>query len=72
MKGMKMSYSDMVEKGVSCKELKEYLVGGGQTAITVRIPANLRDAFKEAAELQGTNFSALLRMCMIDELTKRS
>ena len=66
-----MSYLDMVDNGASDKELKEFLVRGGQTAITVRIPANLRDAFKEAAELRGMSFSALLRMCMIQELSKR-
>ena len=66
-----MGYSDLVEKGASKQELKEFFAGGGQTAITVRIPANLRDAFKEEAELRGMNFSAFLRMCMIQELSKR-
>lgn len=67
-----MGYTDLVGRGASKQELKEFFTGGGQTAITVRIPANLRDAFKEEAELRGMNFSALLRMCMIDELTARS
>ena len=66
-----MGYSDLIEKGASKQELKEFFAGGGQTAITVRIPANLRDAFKEEAELRGMNFSAFLRMCMIQELSKR-
>ena len=65
-----MGYSDLVEKGASRQELKEFFAGGGQTAITIRIPANLRDAFKEEAELRGMNFSAMLRMCMIEELAK--
>ena len=63
--------ADLIEKGASKQELKEFFAGGGQTAITVRIPANLRDAFKEEAELRGMNFSAFLRMCMIQELSKR-
>ena len=63
-----MGYSELVENGASKQELKEFFAGGGQTAITVRIPANLRDAFKEEAELRGMNFSAFLRMCMILEL----
>lgn len=63
-----MGYSDLIEKGASRQELKEFFAGGGQTAITIRIPANLRDAFKEEAELRGMNFSAFLRMCMIEEL----
>lgn len=66
-----MGYSDLIERGASNQELKEFFAGGGQTAITVRIPANLRDAFKEEAELRGMNFSAFLRMCMIQELSKR-
>ncbi|MDO4851142.1 MAG: hypothetical protein Q4A93_04705 [Actinomycetota bacterium] len=66
-----MGYSDLIEKGASKQELKEFFAGGGQTAITVRIPANLRDAFKEEAELRGMNFSAFLRMCMIQELSKK-
>ena len=66
-----MGYSDLIEKGASKQELKEFFAGGGQTAITIRIPANLRDAFKEEAELRGMNFSAMLRMCMIQELSKR-
>lgn len=66
-----MSYSDLIEKGASKQELKEFFAGGGQTAITVRIPANLREAFKEEAELRGMNFSAFLRMCMIQELSKK-
>lgn len=66
-----MGYSDLIEKGASRQELKEFFAGGGQTAITIRIPANLRDAFKEEAELRGMNFSAFLRMCMIEELSKR-
>jgi predicted DNA binding CopG/RHH family protein len=66
-----MGYSDLIEKGASKQELKEFFAGGGQTAITIRIPANLRDAFKEEAELRGMNFSAFLRMCMIQELSKK-
>lgn len=66
-----MSYSDLIEKGASKQELKEFFAGGGQTAITIRIPANLRDAFKEEAELRGMNFSAFLRMCMIQELSRK-
>ena len=66
-----MTYSDLIDKGASRQELKEFFAGGGQTAITVRIPANLRDAFKEEAELRGMNFSAFLRMCMIQELSRK-
>ena len=66
-----MGYSDLIEKGATRQELKEFFAGGEQTAITICIPANLRDAFKEEAELRGMNFSAMLRMCMIQELSKK-
>ena len=33
-----MGYSDLIEKGASRQELKEFFAGGGQTAITIRIP----------------------------------
>ena len=66
------SYSTIIEKGEPSQKLKEFLKDGGQTAITVRIPVNLRDAFKEEAELQGMSFSAFLRMCMIQELVGKS
>lgn len=66
-----MKYSDLVENGVTDTEKQEFLVGGDITAITIRIPKNLRDAGKEAAALKGVSFSAFIRMCMIEELTKK-
>ena len=66
-----MSYTDMLKDGASPTEVREYLVGGETTAVTIRIPRNLRDSAKKAAELRGTSFSALIRECMIDELVKK-
>ena len=65
-----MGYTDMLRDGASPTEMREYLVGGETTAVTIRIPRNLRDSAKEAAELRGTSFSALVRECLIGELTK--
>jgi predicted DNA binding CopG/RHH family protein len=67
-----MSYTDMVRKGASDTEIREYLVDGDMTAITIRIPRNLRESAKEAAALKGMSFSALIRKCLIDELTKEA
>lgn len=39
-------------------------------AVTVRIPENMRDAAKEAAELNGVSFTALLKMSLIEYLSK--
>ncbi len=65
-----MGYTDMLRDGASPTEMREYLVGGETTAVTIRIPRNLRDSAKKAAELRGTSFSALVRGCLIGELTK--
>lgn len=65
-----MGYTDMLRDGASSTEMREYLVDGDTTAVTIRIPRNLRDSAKKAAELRGTSFSALIRECLIEELTK--
>lgn len=63
-----MKYSELVESGTSTTEKQEFLSGGDMTAITIRIPKNLRDAGKESAALNGVSFSAYIRMCMIGDL----
>lgn len=64
-----MGYADMIRNDANPTVIREYLVSGDQTAITIRIPETLRDAAKEAAVLRGTSFSALVRECLIKELT---
>lgn len=64
-----MSYSDLLRNGTNATEIREYLVSGEQTAITLRIPDTLRDAAKEAAALKCTSLSAYIRECLIKELT---
>lgn len=66
-----MKYTDLVEGGATETEKQEFLVGGDMTAITIRIPRNLRDAGKETAALNGISFSAYVRICMIEELVKK-
>lgn len=66
-----MGYTEMLRDGSSTTEMREYLVGGETTAVTIRIPRNLRDSAKKAAELCGTSFSALIRECLIEELTNK-
>lgn len=66
-----MGYTEMLRDGSSTTEMREYVVGGETTAVTIRIPRNLRDSAKKAAELRGTSFSALIRECLIDELTEK-
>lgn len=66
-----MKYSELVDSGATETELKEQLVGGDMTTITMRIPKNLKEAGAEAVNLRGISFSAFIRMCMIEELVKR-
>ncbi|WP_346685980.1 YlcI/YnfO family protein [Enteroscipio rubneri] len=65
-----MDYAEMLRDGASQTEMREYLVDGDTVAVTIRIPRNLRDSAKKAAALRGTNFSAFIRECMIDELIR--
>ena len=64
-----MGYADMIRNDANSTDIREYLVSGDQTAITIRIPDTLRDAAKEAAALKGMSLSAYVRESLIKELT---
>ena len=66
-----VKYSELVRSGATETELQEQLAGGGMTTITMRIPRNLKEAGAEAANLRGISFSAFVRMCMLEELSKK-
>lgn len=66
-----MKYSELVRRGASETELQKQLTGDGMTAVTVRIPRNLKEVGVEGANLHNISFSALVRMCMIEELVKK-
>ena len=66
-----MKYGELVGSNASEFEIREHLTGGDMTAITIRIPKNLKNAAAEAAEGKGMSFSAFIRMCMMEELVKR-
>ena len=66
-----MTYSELVKNDASSAEMKEYLVSGNNVSVAIRIPDTLRDAAKEEAALRGMSFSALIRTCLIDELSNR-
>ena len=65
-----MKFTELVDSGANKTKQHEYLVDGEQTAITIRIPRNLKDAAAEAANLKGLSFSAYARMSLIDKLVK--
>lgn len=59
---------DLIRQGAGRPEIIDFVIGGEKTAITIRIPENLRNAAKERAAMQGMSFSALIRNCLISEL----
>ena len=67
-----MKYSDLLRADASATDIQRYLCGGDQVAFTIRIPEHLKASAVEVAELRGMSFSAFVRHCMIQELTKRS
>lgn len=66
-----MRYSALLESGFTPGELQSFLVGGDVVPVSMRIPENLRDAAKEAAELSGMSFTSFLKMCLIERLVER-
>ena len=67
-----MKYGELIGQNASEFEVREFLTDGDMTAITIRIPKNLKDAAAEAAAGKGMSFSAFIRMCMMEELAKRN
>lgn len=66
-----MKYSKLVRSGATEAELQEQLAEDGMTAITRRIPRNLKGAGTEAANLRGISFSTFIHMRMIEEPVKK-
>lgn len=66
-----MRYADLIDGNVTESELKAYLVEGENVAVTVRIPKNMRDVAKQAAELTGVSFTSLVKMSLIEHLAER-
>lgn len=66
-----MKYADLIDENVTKSELKTYLVEGENVAVTVRIPKNMRDIAKQAAELSGVSFTSLVKMSLIEHLAEK-
>lgn len=69
MRKIAVGYTDLMRSGASRVELVEHVTGGEMTAVTIRIPENLRDSAKECAALRGMSLSAFIRNCLISELS---
>lgn len=55
-----MRYADLIDRNVTESEPKAYLVEGENVAVTVRMPKNMRDVAKQAAELTDVSFTKLM------------
>lgn len=66
-----MHYADLIDGNITEGELKAYLVEGENVAVTVRIPKNMRDIAKQAAELSGVSFTSLVKMSLIEHLAEK-
>ena len=65
-----VKYTDLIEQGSSESQLQAFLSDGDPTPITIRVPQNLKDAAAEVARLRGVSFSAFVRNCPINELSR--
>lgn len=66
-----MNYADLIDGNITESELKACLVEGENVAVTVRIPKNMRDVAKQAAELSGVSFTSLVKMSLIEHLAEK-
>lgn len=66
-----MKYAELVDGEAKTGELKSFLVDGENVAVTIRIPKNMRDEAKDAAALSGISFTSLVKMSLIEYLTKK-
>ena len=66
-----MKYAELVQHGATQTEIQSYLAEGENVPVTMRIPSNLRDAAKEAATLNGMNFTSFVKLCIIEKLSKQ-
>ena len=64
-----MKYADLLNSGATPTEIQEYLVDSENVPVTLRIPRTLRDSAKEAAALNGMNFTSFVKLCMIEKLS---
>lgn len=65
-----MGCAELLKSNACATDIQEYLAKGDMTAITIRIPKNLRDAAGEAPAMCGMDFIRFLCMCTIEKLKK--
>ena len=65
-----MLYTELLNGGATATEIQEFLVDAENVPVTLRIPRALRDSAKEAAALNGMNFTSFVKLCMIEKLVE--
>lgn len=65
-----MKYRELLGMGADRTEIQTFLSEGEMHSTTIRIPDNLREAAAEEAKLSGVSFSAYIRMCLVEKLSK--
>lgn len=63
-----MNHFDLDDKYASDSEKRAFLVDVATTAITIRIPKNLKDSIADAASPKVLSFSAYMRTCLMNSL----
>ena len=63
-----MGYLDLIREGADETDVRKRLPQGGQVAITIRMPENLRDVSKELAVLKSISVDAIIRAGSITQL----
>lgn len=66
-----MKCVDLIDGEAKASVLKGFLVDGENVAVAIRIPKNMRDAAKDAAALSGIGFTSLVKISLIEYLTKK-
>lgn len=62
-----VKYSKLVRSGATQTELREQLIGGDTTAITMCDPKNIKETGSNAVRFRGMGFSVFMRSCAISE-----
>jgi hypothetical protein len=70
-KTRQVKYSKLVHSGATQTELREQLVGGDMTTITMCDPKNIKETGAEAVRFRGMSSSVFMRSRAISESSRR-
>lgn len=67
-----VKYSELVHSGATQTGLRERLVGGDMTTITMCNPKNPKETGAGSVRFRGMSFPAFMRSCAISESSRRA